>query len=330
MKTNDNLTVNPDGINENNQLNNCDDNYKIETSNKQNSEQVPKSEQNSVLYHKNEYQNQSVSESNNIYYNPYLYTNEQTFNSQQKQNSIITIIKNIIKKITSHKKATILSLALTFVFVMVLLFSSHILCFHKWQSATCTLPEICSICSKTQGVPLGHTEGPWRVITSATLNESGKKEQKCIVCDELLDSSIITKKAATTSTGFNFEFDEVVKFINNHISSSYKVSETHVTDGSVDLRPVYENGKYMNIGVSAEDDSKGNVKTLIIVADNNQDTAVALMCVIANSLFGDFIDMNDNSALIALYLKQSYISSGVKLTFATTGSTTMITLRPNS
>ena len=29
-------------------------------------------------------------------------------------------------------------------------------CYHRWDTATCTTPKICSICGKTEGEPLGH------------------------------------------------------------------------------------------------------------------------------------------------------------------------------
>ncbi len=43
---------------------------------------------------------------------------------------------------------------------------------HKWQAATCTEPQICTICGKTKGSPLGHT------FTEATCTEP----QICKVC----------------------------------------------------------------------------------------------------------------------------------------------------
>lgn len=29
-------------------------------------------------------------------------------------------------------------------------------CYHRWNDATCTEPNNCSICGKTEGEPLGH------------------------------------------------------------------------------------------------------------------------------------------------------------------------------
>ncbi len=50
--------------------------------------------------------------------------------------------------------ALILSLNLIFIFASCEIAES---CNHSWKAATCTDPEICEICGKTRGEPLGHS-----------------------------------------------------------------------------------------------------------------------------------------------------------------------------
>ena len=50
---------------------------------------------------------------------------------------------------------------------------------HQWENATCTAPKTCSVCSATDGNPLGHTFGDWCVTTAATCTEKGEKTRTC-------------------------------------------------------------------------------------------------------------------------------------------------------
>lgn len=94
--------------------------------------------------------------------------------------------------------------------LLVLLFATHVICFHNWQDATCTEPQICSICGRTKGEPLGHewqaatctepktcercgeTEGEalghevkkWETVKEATCTEEGSEKGTCTRCGE--------------------------------------------------------------------------------------------------------------------------------------------------
>ena len=99
--------------------------------------------------------------------------------------------------------------------VVCALFMSHTICFHAWTDATCTNPETCRKCGRTQGDPLGHdwaeatctepktckrcgeTEGEplghevieWKVVKKATCTAKGKKEGPCVRCGEIQTKS---------------------------------------------------------------------------------------------------------------------------------------------
>lgn len=61
---------------------------------------------------------------------------------------------------------------------------------HEWIEATCTEAKICMVCNEKEGEPLGHTVEKWKTITKATCSEEGEEEGKCSVCGESVMQSI--------------------------------------------------------------------------------------------------------------------------------------------
>ncbi|MBQ8825138.1 MAG: zinc ribbon domain-containing protein [Ruminococcus sp.] len=59
--------------------------------------------------------------------------------------------------------------------VFVVLFVTHVICFHDWVDANCIAPKTCSICGKTEGLPLGHD------FSEATCT----KDSVCSLCGEI-------------------------------------------------------------------------------------------------------------------------------------------------
>ena len=50
---------------------------------------------------------------------------------------------------------------------------------HTWTAASCTKPRTCSVCSATDGDPLGHDWSDWTVTTEATCTAKGEKTRSC-------------------------------------------------------------------------------------------------------------------------------------------------------
>lgn len=50
---------------------------------------------------------------------------------------------------------------------------------HTWTAASCTKPRTCSVCSATDGNPLGHDWSDWTVTTEATCTAKGEKTRSC-------------------------------------------------------------------------------------------------------------------------------------------------------
>lgn len=74
--------------------------------------------------------------------------------------------------------------------VTSVLFATHVLCIHQWSEATCTEPQICSICNRTQGDPLGHEANDWKTTKEATCTAEGMEQGRCIRCGELQSRTI--------------------------------------------------------------------------------------------------------------------------------------------
>ena len=85
-------------------------------------------------------------------------------------------------------------------------------CKHEWNNATCTEPQTCAKCGKTQGDALGHKYGEEKTLKEATCTESGVKEYICTVCGEKKTTEIpanghkwklfqVMKEATCSETG---------------------------------------------------------------------------------------------------------------------------------
>ena len=67
-------------------------------------------------------------------------------------------------------------------------------CPHEWVDADCDTPKTCSVCNKTEGSVLGHTE-VIDVAVEATCTETGLTEGKhCSVCEEVLVAQTVVEK----------------------------------------------------------------------------------------------------------------------------------------
>ncbi len=92
--------------------------------------------------------------------------------------------------------------ALAFILVFTLLFSTHIICFHKWQDATCTEAKTCTVCGKTEGAALGHHWKDATCTEAKTCTVCGQTEGKPLGHDEV--EATCTEPAYCTRCGKSF------------------------------------------------------------------------------------------------------------------------------
>lgn len=103
---------------------------------------------------------------------------------------------NLIDKIKSAPKKTKLiagsGIAGIIILIFILLFATHVICFHNWQEATCYKPKTCTICGDTEGSPLGHTVEEWTTDVEPTCSQPGEEHGSCIRCGIEISRSIAT------------------------------------------------------------------------------------------------------------------------------------------
>lgn len=64
--------------------------------------------------------------------------------------------------------------AAVIVLLVIVLFATHVICFHEWKEATCTEAKTCDVCGKMEGAALGHK---W-------LDPTCTKPKTCSACSE--------------------------------------------------------------------------------------------------------------------------------------------------
>lgn len=74
--------------------------------------------------------------------------------------------------------------------IIAALFYTHILCLHDWEDATCTEPQRCHICGRTQGDPLGHEAKDWNVTIPSTCTAEGTQEAPCARCGKIQTETV--------------------------------------------------------------------------------------------------------------------------------------------
>ncbi len=76
-----------------------------------------------------------------------------------------------------------------FLLTLIVLFFLGLLtscgCKHEWKDATCTKPQTCTKCGKTEGEALGHMYGKEKVLKESSCTETGSKELTCSICGEV-------------------------------------------------------------------------------------------------------------------------------------------------
>lgn len=93
-------------------------------------------------------------------------------------------------KLPDKTKRIAIGVAAAIALVLVVLFSTHVICIHEWAEASCIEPKTCTICGETSGEPLGHD---WQ---DATCTEP----KTCSRCNMTEGKSLGHEKVAATCT----------------------------------------------------------------------------------------------------------------------------------
>ncbi len=201
----------------------------------------------------------------------------------------------------SKKPLIIISAAVVgAIILLAALVLTHVICiFHDYNPATCTVPQTCMHCGQTQGMPLGHTDGKWKVSKEATLMETGEEKLHCATCDAVLNTRTIDQKVAqVVDKSFNFKDDEFIAWVND--KSILDISDTPMEiEDMVDGNTAYSfsdpDGAYGAFIFHHNED--GNIDA-VMVYSNETYIAQAVGIWVATVIDSDFYDDGAISALV--------------------------------
>ena len=94
---------------------------------------------------------------------------------------------------------------------------------HDWKDATCTEAKTCSVCGIEEGTPLLHITDEWTVVSEATPDSVGEKQEICPRCGE------------TLNTDFEYYYDitqEEEKLYKNVLDTINSIKAIHVNPDS--------------------------------------------------------------------------------------------------
>lgn len=142
----------------------------------------------------------------------------QTIPSEEVAKSTVDAQEQTGDRNAKRKKMAfiIAGVVLAAVAAVVLLFATHVICFHEWNPATCSNPEMCAVCGRTQGEalghdyqeatcvdpkmcvrcsevfgsPLGHDVRAWESGAEATCSQVGERHGICSRCDKSISEEV--------------------------------------------------------------------------------------------------------------------------------------------
>lgn len=140
---------------------------------------------------------------------------------------------------------------------------------HTWLDATCTAPKTCEVCGTTDGEPAPHTPGEWFVAEEPYNGQDGTREQRCVDCDQLLDSEAYSLSTLHNGETFTFTHEEFLNRVNTMVqavSEEYtcEYHEKH-TDETMNLS-IMKNGEEVARILDSSDSAHMPLTTLAFIA----------------------------------------------------------------
>lgn len=200
-----------------------------------------------------------------------------------------------------------------FAFWAVLLIILALPCPHEWTKATCTAPRMCSICGATEGEPLPHTKGEWKVTKEATLVDTGTEELVCSVCGQVLDRRDTEKKSPQVNgKTFNFTDEELIEWIESISALEFVSVETTEKNTIYGIRNTKtDKSTGMMLLNHRDNDVDGEVCLIAMHEFDNNVGAIATVTYI-----GELVDSSFSSddAFEKLYYDRTYTKAGMTAT----------------
>lgn len=194
--------------------------------------------------------------------------------------------KNLLSS-GSKKVAFIIAGVLTVLLIVVILFATHVICFHQaWVDASCEEPKHCVDCGKAEGEPLGHEWIDATCSEPATCMRCGATDgevlghqlgepqpgginfidatretvRKCVRCDKTVDSDEESLDTFIEGDGLLLTAEGFAKRLDSEMDgltgTDVSVSDAVTSDGEL-AYGLLEDG-YKKVGVVMMTDATGN------------------------------------------------------------------------
>lgn len=209
-------------------------------------------------------------------------------------------------------------------------------CDHEWIDATCTQPQTCSKCGKTEGEALGHIPGDWEEGTPDPVSATVEYYQVCQVCGEKLDIKTENLTALYQDNTFLFSPKQFTERMNNMLQDidGYTSAEvlsldngamgTVIKEGSRTATIIYI-GKHdvMGIGDESIENEIRSLACIFKTSDVNKQVIAITASIQTCDPNIDVTDASDMAQQLAIYDRGTPITkNGIEYIYDASDSVT--------
>ena len=190
---------------------------------------------------------------------------------------------------------------------------------HSWMDATCTTPKTCSICGATDGKALGHQDGEWVAESTDLIAATITSKKYCTVCGKEIDSQTTSMDTLCESGHFLLSPFEFIKRLDEKLASIDNVNLDAYSGSSVD-------GSYA-CGVYSGDDRVG---VILFAAPDKDPATITNADKFTESCFASLLGTIDNSRQFAATLLAIVLTCDPSLSFSEAKEVTLSALNDGS
>lgn len=247
--------------------------------------------------------------------------------------ALITFIVFIVQAIRQKPKKKWGIACIISVVVFFIAFAFPTSCAHQWKDATCTEPKTCTKCGETEGEPLGHTPGEWKLDEPSFVSATVWMRQYCAVCGERLDSELKALQALNENGAFLFspnEFAERLSLMLKQINNCNLDAQLATLDDGTMGCGIIDSTGTIGILLYCDDDAvmedsaqnNGNEITSMICTFQTDDMSKIVQATIGMILTSDpSLEMSDAASIakatvLSMYANNDYYEkNGIKYLF---------------
>lgn len=191
---------------------------------------------------------------------------------------------------------------------------------HSWMDATCTTPKTCSICGATDGKALGHQDGEWVAESTDLIAATITSKKYCTVCGKETDSQTTSMDTLCESGHFLLSPFEFIKRLDEKLASIDNVNLDAYSGSSV-VDDSYACGVY-----SGDD----RVGVILFAAPDKDPATITTADKFTESCFASLLGTIDNSRQFAATLLAIVLTCDPSLSFSEAKEVTLSALNDGS